>query len=119
MFVAETHRIVEVVCCQMPPSIERPPIGILQQPHSKCAPALVKTCQGTEEVKEYSLDDLLRLAGITHDFQSDTENQLVVPVEKHNKGIVSASQKLTGQFFVAELVQQFPATELRIVAVKQ
>jgi hypothetical protein len=32
----------------------------------------------------------------------------VVPVEKHNKGIVSASQKLTGQFFVAELVQLFP-----------
>ena len=88
----------------MPLSIERPAIGTLQQPHSKCSPVPVKTCQGTENIKEHSLDDFLSLAGITHDFQSDTENQLVVTVEKNHEGIVSAGQKLTGQFFVAELV---------------
>jgi len=61
--------------------VQGPMVGKLQEPSLKYALPTIKICRGSKDVEKNNLDNFLSLARVSHDSQSYTEHEMVIPVK--------------------------------------
>ena len=84
----------------MPFPVQRPVIGIAEDPDSSSTLARVEICHRPKNIEEYGLRHVLRFARVTNDAACHFENQATIAVEQYAKGVVAAGRHLLHQLLI-------------------
>ena len=83
-------------------SVDAPVIRELQEPHLKFSSGGVKSSRRTVKFEKNVLGHFLRFGGIVDDAKRDCQNQTIVAIEEHSKGISVPLLHFDDQLFIGQ-----------------